>query len=503
MAEAAPALRPGVAFPVGENGRVSTTVVAKKIWSAAVRGVDVQLANAIDAERDWRYQYPGHLCKLADLGAKSPANAVKIAEDGLNTLRGEFVFVKDGAAAPLIEAMSTAPAAAAALHTGTLQGGAAVAPLAIPIEDGADALAMLRELGAAGTCEPSVASSVEKILGDTAQLAATLSEHVFVLLGGTSELCPCLTLARAGATVVVISRPGEKLNTLLRYLDRETAGTIVVPLSRPQTEADDAATLGEVAGADVIERGPELITWLAALYPSKKMVIGSYIYVDGEAHVRASVAMDSVLAGVVAARPAGYTAAAYLGSPATAHVISREAWEDSRARFEGRPWYHAPFGFAQNHRPLVEGVTATGGAASFAVTDGFAVFQGPNYALAKTLQCWRATLLVQQGVPVSMNMAPGSRTDSVQHSWQAAAAIEGMAWFEPLRAFDPGFVAATMAVLLLWDLSPAGVAAQKGLGNPGELVVSNSVHGGFARCAYTSESIGKVAFVVGSLGYRA
>eukprot|EP01052_Picozoa_sp_SAG31_P020949 SAG31_NODE_1597_length_7799_cov_37.912857_8_plen_110_part_00 len=51
------------------------------------------------------------------------------------------------------------------------------------------------------------------------------------------------------------------------------------------------------------------------------------------------------------------------------------------------------------------------------------VSQGPNYALAKKIQMWRSTLLLQRGVGVSVNMAPPSRTESVIHSAQAKAGV--------------------------------------------------------------------------------
>ena len=35
---------------------------------------------------------PQHVCKLADLGAASAANAVKIAEDGLGAIYDHFTF---------------------------------------------------------------------------------------------------------------------------------------------------------------------------------------------------------------------------------------------------------------------------------------------------------------------------------------------------------------------------------------------------------------------------
>jgi len=49
--------------------------------------------------------------------------------------------------------------------------------------------------------------------------------------------------------------------------------------------------------------------------------------------------------------------------------------------------------------------------------------------------------------------------------------------------------------------APPGLATQAALRNPTELVVGNSLHGGSARCAYKSDSIGKAAYIAGSLGY--
>ena len=55
---ASPASPPGVAFPASPDGRVSTTATAKLVWAAAARGVDEELATAIEAETDWRHKYP-------------------------------------------------------------------------------------------------------------------------------------------------------------------------------------------------------------------------------------------------------------------------------------------------------------------------------------------------------------------------------------------------------------------------------------------------------------
>ena len=46
-------------------------------------------------------------------------------------------------------------------------------------------------------------------------------------------------------------------------------------------------------------QAPEIRAWLRAVAPGKRLVIGSYAYLDGEAHVRASLAMDAIAADLV------------------------------------------------------------------------------------------------------------------------------------------------------------------------------------------------------------
>ena len=89
--------------------------------------------------------------------------------------------------------------------------------------------------------------------------------------------------------------------------------------------------------------------------------------------------MDAVVSGVVAARAPGRTAVAYLGSPATAHIISDAAWEQSSILYSERPWHHMPFRFEPNARPKVDGVDSNGKPVSWAVTDG----------LSGECICWR------------------------------------------------------------------------------------------------------------------
>jgi len=487
----------GIAWPE-VNGQVSTTVTGKLIWQRAAAALDSQLASAILAEKNFRHQYPRHVLALTDLGAVSSENALAIAKSGLDAVAESFAFIKaDGTRVTMAQAMDT-PDTATKLHTGTVNGEAEVAKsLEIPgNQSRTDGLALLQELAVSGSCEPDVATSVNSIVGtSSSKLKSLLDKHVFVLLGGTSEMGPYLPLVKLGATVVVISRRDKKLAALVKVARTTAAGPVVFPMNRAATKGDDDNSLAEAAGADVMTQAPELAAWLSNLYSDRIMVIGSYIYLDGEAHVRAVVAMDAVVTAVTNARPKGRTASMYLGSPATAHHISREAWNDAKQRFADMPWYSAlwatPLSFKSNARPLV-GETAT--------TNGMLVFQGPNYALAKTIQAWRGALMLAAGQLVSFNMAPPCRTYSVQHSAAAKAAIEGMSNFAPNQAFDPQFASAVMAGLVLFDLSPEGQKIAKSLSNPNDISIGNGFHGGNIRCAYTSESLGTAAYITGVLG---
>ncbi len=132
------------------------------------------------------------------------------------------------------------------------------------------------------------------------------------------------------------------------------------------------------------------------------------------------------------------------------------------------------------------------------------VVQGPNYALAKHFQMWRAVQARNAGIVVSVNMAPGCRTESVTHASAAASALEGQALFAPLLAFDSSEVSCVMAMLLLWDLhSPASTARPSNhLRNHNEIFLQNNFHGGGIRCPYRGETLGTASYLAGSMGYK-
>ena len=256
---------------------------------------------------------------------------------------------------------------------------------------------------------------------------------------------------------------------------------------------NDAAAISGVAGADLIAQTPEVIAWLSSLFPEKVLVIDSLVYLDGEANVRASVAMEMICDQVAKNRGQGKTALAYLVSPATAYPVPREARDASVKSFAERSWLMAATGAQANY----EGADTTGGKQP--VIDGCVIQQGPNYQLAKTMQQWRAIISREEGLVVSANHAPPCRTVSVMRSATIAAAINGMSFFEPCAAFDPKTASAVMTILMLWDLvSPESYAQPTNkLSNPYDLFMQNAFHGGGWRCAYNSNALGMIGYAVG------
>jgi hypothetical protein len=63
------------------------------------------------------------------------------------------------------------------------------------------------------------------------------------------------------------------------------------------------------------------------------------------------------------------------------------------------------------------------------------VTQGPNYALAKRMQQWRAILARSRGGNVSFSIAPATATSSVLSNKMFAAAYGGAHNWKPVEIF--------------------------------------------------------------------
>jgi len=126
------------------------------------------------------------------------------------------------------------------------------------------------------------------------------------------------------------------------------------------------------------------------------------------------------------------------------------------------------------------------------LNDSLVPQQGPNYALAKRLQRWRATVARRDGRTVSLNVAPPTRTRSVVKNRALASAYAGAHRFG-IEVFEPATSNTLMAALLVHDLRTAPHPPA----TPWREEAAGAVHGGLWRTAYDPRSALGIAVVLG------
>mmetsp|Transcript_2239 Transcript_2239/g.2534 ORF Transcript_2239/g.2534 Transcript_2239/m.2534 type:complete len:288 (-) Transcript_2239:1017-1880(-) len=277
--------RPGINWPYDEKAnKRSTTSTGKKIWSSSVEKVNNGLAERIKEEKKWRKKYDKILPEVIYEQAKSSKSAIEIAEAGLKAVYDSFTFVRDGEEIPFSEALTRF--CQPEFDTFVVEGDPAT-----PIGERTDVpIERISELVEAGEMEPDVLDSLKNVDGNKDAYIKSLQGSVFVLLGATSELCPLEELLQMGLTVVALSRPSPERQAKVVQMARKSPGKLIVPV-RKGAEGVTSENVHSFCGADVLVDTPELISWLLTVEPEKRLVVGSYIYLDGGAHVLASVCM--------------------------------------------------------------------------------------------------------------------------------------------------------------------------------------------------------------------
>jgi hypothetical protein len=347
----------------------------------------------------------------------------------------------------------------------------------------------------AGTAEPSFAQAVRAVAGHPEWL--DLRDLTVVVLGAGAQMGPLVSLARWGAHVVAVDLPGYDLWRRLIAVVRNSPGRMSVPVSRwlPPSAPDDE--IAAAAGVDLLTRLPELLAWLAPL--PGPLTLGNYVYADGATHVRASVAVDALTTALLASRDD--VALAFLATPTDAFAVPPEVVADSRRRYAARPALgrltrlgSAGRLFAGQYQQLLR----TPDGREVGLNDSLVPQQGPNYALAKRVQRWRAVQERSAGRLVSLNVAPATRTRSVLRNRALAAAYAGAHRFG-VEVFDPSTSNTLMAALLVHDLRNPAAAANPAtpLGHPMELCWQGANHGGLWRIAYAPRSVLGIAVVLG------
>jgi hypothetical protein len=230
--------------------------------------------------------------------------------------------------------------------------------------------------------------------------------------------------------------------------------------------------------------------WVRALPGA--LVLGNYVYADGADNVRVSAAVDALTIRVLAARDD--VALAFLATPTDVFAVPRDAVEHATGCYQRRTrtgkLLARPLRTVSGGRLLARAYNAD---ADPGISDSLVPQQGPNYALAKRLQRWRAAVARADGVTVSMNVAPPTRTRSVVKNRALAAAYAGAHRFG-VEVFEPATSNVLMAALLVHDLHTGGGPTHE---HPWQDEAFAAVHGGLWRTAYAPRSALGLAALLG------
>ena len=470
----------GLVFPVDpadSEGRRSTTATGRGVAADALRPVDAVGARAVERETAWRTQYLTWFRRLVEAGLATPDDAVSVARAGLDSLHSRMRVVEREGDVPLADW----PRGSAGFGQVEMHGaGERVEELVLPYRGerlrGDDVRRQVERWVEAGVVEPTMAEAIDAVVAHPEWLR--LEDHTVAVVGAGSEMGPLQALTRWGARVAAVDLPREDVWERVSDTAVAGAGTVVAPAvdGRP--------------GADLLADVPALADWLAA--QPGTLVLGNYVYADGATNVRVSTAVDELSRRLLEARDD--IALAFLATPTDVFGVPGEAVDQALARYAGRG--RASKGLGRPLRTLSGGRLLQrpyAGPADPGLNDSLVPQQGPNYALAKRLQRWRATTARYDGRLVSMNVAPPTRTRSVLKNRALAAAYAGAHRFG-VEVFDPSTSNVLMAAMLVHDLHTGGGPRHE---HPWQDEAYAAAHGGLWRTAYSPRSALGLAALLG------
>jgi hypothetical protein len=502
----------GVVFPAAADGRRSTSAVGRGVVADALRPADRGWALSAEHETSWRTGYLTHFRRLIEAGLPSKAAWLAIAGAGLDSLHARMRVASPGGDEAALGSLLTAPAQRTAT-TVTVHGTKTIEKeFALPYRGErlrGDALGrQLDAWVAAGIIEPSCAGAVRAVAAHPEWLR--LTGKTVVVLGAGAEIGPLPVLLGWGVRVAGVDLPRPGLWSRVLTTARESAGTLLVPVagqpgdSRVPGEgntggvggvgsAAGVGTLPERAGLDLVGEVPVAADWLAGI--DGPLVLGNYVYADGAANVRVSAAVDALTVRLQATR--GGVALAFLATPTDVFAVGADAVAQSARAYASRSpgaKLAGPSLRALSRGRLLRPAYPPG--ADPGINDSLVAQQGPNYALAKRLQRWRAALARDGGATVSLNVAPPTRTKSVTRNRALTAAYASAHRFG-VEIFEPDTCRVLMAALLVHDLHTGGGPAHA---HPWQDEAYAAAPGGLWRIAYAPRSALTLAAL---LGYRA
>ena len=495
----------GIQFPLESNGQRGSTTVGKQILFNALSMIDPAAALAVQQESKWRTNYPRHFYALVAAGIRSPENAVRVAQEGLNESWRQFEFVRQGTSYTLANAMESL----SKLHFQTLtfkgQGAPDVQAWHVPYQgkllQGEALSDQLLIWEKAGVIEPSNRIALQRAIEHPEWF--DLSDRTLVLFGAGSEAGPLTWLAKWRANIVGIDLPRPEIWQKIIQIVKAGNATLLMPTTSHGLEGKPIEEIIQHVGCNLLTETPEVAEWLNTM--PIQLDLAAIAYLDGEKHVRISMAMDAVISAV--SEKKSNSTLMYMATPTDVFAVTAATAEGVNQRYQKRSaiiklatraidYITQGRYFKQHIQPL----SSKKDEPQYGIVDCLVVEQGPNYALAKRIQQWRAVLARSQGQRVSINVAPSTTTNSVVKNPLLKAAFAGAHLYQ-VESFSPETTNALMAALWVHDMRSEQSAANpdKFLSNPLELIMENANHGGLWRSPYLPRTVLPMAAVFGWL----
>lgn len=490
----------GVDFPAANDGSRSTTATGRAVIADALREVDPAAARRVESIKDWRSGYLPAIRELVVAAAANPQAGLSVSQSGLDSLYERFVWSTGGSDRPLLPGLELSD------HEGmdtfeVIGRGERRADFSVPYKGkrlaSGDLHRQLDDWVARGITEPSFADAVRAVMAHPEWL--DLRDITVAVIGAGSEMGPLQQLLDWGANVHAVDLPRPAVWERVIATAADSAGRMAVPVPRKSMQLDTAShsKVASVAGIDVIARADALLAWLREI--DGPFTLGNYAYADGGLHVRVSMAIDAV--SVLLGRSNRDLSLAFLATPTDVFAVPEDAVAMARMRWDDRRTrriLQAPLHLAHLFEPAYRETVIDDSGREVGIADCLVPQQGPNYALAKRLQRWRAIVARDAGHTVSLNVAPATRTRSVVKNRALAAAYAGAGQFG-IEVFSPATANTLMAALLVRDLRDPQSAANpaRELHNPMDLFADAANHGGLWRAAYEPRSVLSLAAVLG------
>lgn len=483
----------GLQFPQHSNTQQpSSSKAGQSILAEALSTVNHQASLKVINEKNWRKNYPVHFKALVENGIINHENPISIARQGLEKAHQIFEFYRDGQKNALNDIMALA---SAQLHTIKLKGESEAPPeWYIPYKgqklQGHSLLKQIFRWEENGIIESSHADALRTVIDHPEWF--DLSDRTLALFGAASEAGPLTWLAKWKANIIALDLPNPQVWEKILTIIKNGNATLIAPSLEKITSDTSSGLLKDKLGVNLLTHTPEIAKWL--VQQDQQLDLAAIAYLDGEKHVRVSMAMDSIMQYVSKYKPD--SSLMFMCTPTDVYAVPREVVEASESKFNARSNAEKLFSkgiktlsFEHFFQKGLHTLTPSKEGQAYGIADCLVVEQGPNYALAKRIQQWRATLARDQGQRVSINIAPSTTTLSVTKNPLLKAAFNGASLFG-VEAFNPETTNALMAALWIHDLrNPESIAnPEREMNHPLELMMEGANHGGLWRVSYLART---------------